>query len=63
VSTFRGIALALQNSLKTGIYSTQVILPGEDANEFEALLQDQISDFRPRNSLEHALVQDIAVLM
>lgn len=61
-STSRGGALASQNSLKTGIYSAQVILPGEDADEFEALLQDQMADFRPRNSLEQALVQDIAVL-
>lgn len=62
-STSRGIALASQNSLKTGVYSSHVLLPGEDADAFEALLQDQMSDFRPRNSLEHALVQDIAVLM
>lgn len=61
-STSRGVALASQNSLKTGIYSAQVILPGENADEFEALLQDQLADFRPRNSLEQTLVQDIAVL-
>jgi hypothetical protein len=62
-STSRGIALASQNSLTTGVYSAQVILPGEDADAFEALRQDLISDFRPRNSLEQSLVQDVAVLM
>jgi hypothetical protein len=55
--------LASQNSLKTGVYSAQVILPGEDADAFEALQQDLVADFRPRNSLEQALVQDVAVLM
>ena len=62
-STSRGIALASQNSLKSGVYSAQVVLPGEDADAFEALLQDQMADFRPRNNLEQSLVQDIAVLM
>lgn len=62
-STSRGVALASQNSLKTGVYSAQVILPGEDADAFEALLQELTADFRPRNSLEQTLVQDVAVLM
>lgn len=61
--TSNGITLASQNSLKTGVYSAQVILPGEDADAFETLSQVLIADFRPRTSLEHALVHDVAVLM
>jgi len=62
-STSRGIALISQNSLKTGVYSAQAILPGEDEDSFEVLSQDLMADFRPSNRLEQSLVQDVAVLM
>ena len=43
-STSRGVAMGSQNSLKTGVYSVQAILPGEDADAFEVLLQDLMAD-------------------
>jgi hypothetical protein len=61
--TANGVVLASQNSLKTGVYSTRVLYPGDDADAFEALLDDLLADFRPRNGVERAVVQDVAELM
>jgi len=61
--TANGVALTSQNAVKTGAYSAQVLFPGDDADAFEALLNDLLADFRPRNSLERAVVHDVAEFM
>jgi hypothetical protein len=48
--------------LKTGVYSRQEVLPGEDLQEFLELEQYFIEDFAPQGITESALVHDLTVL-
>ena len=48
------------NSIKHGIYTAHVILPGESPDEFAKLLKAYIDQFQPTDQLESDLVQDIA---
>jgi hypothetical protein len=49
--------------MKTGSYSVHVVLPGENTEDFQALLNGLLSDFNPRTTMESALVNDIAILV
>jgi len=49
-----------RNSLKHGLASGQLIIPGEDPAAFDALLQSLLEDHQPANSTEELLVQEIA---
>jgi hypothetical protein len=50
------------NALKTGTYSSIVVLPGEDQRKFEELEEQFISDFAPQDIAEGAMVHELAVL-
>jgi hypothetical protein len=50
------------NAVKTGAYSLQVVLPGEDAGQFEELKRQLVEDFDPVGLAEAAMVHDLAVL-
>jgi len=50
------------NALKTGTYSSKVVLPGEDQRKFEELEEHFISDFAPQDIAEGAMVHELAVL-
>ncbi len=57
-----GKAVSSKNSIKTGIYSAQVTLPGESEDEFHELEQLLMEDFRPEGMAEALLVHDLAVI-
>lgn len=58
--TAAGKARSSQNSFKHGLYSNQLIMPGEDPAELDALKADLIAEHRPANQTEHILVNEIA---
>ena len=60
--TAEGKISASQNSLKTGAYSNQEVLPGENLQELLELEQYFIDDFSPQGVTESALVHDLTVL-
>ncbi len=60
--TDEGKKIASSNSLKTGAYSNTLILPGEDESQFRQIEDQFISDFRPEDMAEIAMVRDLAVL-
>ena len=57
-----GKAVASRNSIKTGAYSTQVVLPGESEEEFRELEQCFFEDFRPEGVTEALMVHDLTVI-
>ena len=55
-----GKATSSGNSLKHGLASGRVIIPGEDPAAFEALLSDLVNEHAPANETESLLVQQMA---
>jgi hypothetical protein len=55
-----GKATSSGNSLKHGLASGRVIIPGEDPAEFEALLSDLVKEHAPANETESLLIQQMA---
>ena len=49
-----------RNSLKHGLASGQILIPGEDPAAFEALLHDLIEEHQPGNTTEDLLVHEMA---
>jgi hypothetical protein len=49
-----------QNSLRHGLCSKQVVLPGENARDYDALRLELHHDFAPANTAEATLVDQIA---
>lgn len=60
--TDEGKKIASGNALKTGVYSNTLILPGEDESQFRQIEDQFITDFRPEDMAEIAMVRDLAVL-
>lgn len=60
--TSEGKAIAARNSIKTGVYSAQVVLPGESEEEFRELEQCFFEDFRPEGVTEALMVHDLTVI-
>lgn len=60
--TSEGRAIASRNSIKTGAYSTQVILPGESEEEFRELEQCLFDDLRPEGVTEALMAHDLTVI-
>ena len=60
--TAEGKIAASQNAIKTGTYSSQEVLPGENLQELLELEQYFIEDFSPQGVTESALVHDLTVL-
>ena len=63
VKTPEGKAIAAQNAIKHGATSTAILLPGEDANEFDALSEQLWDHFIPQGPLEELLLKRVASLM
>ncbi len=55
-----GKAISSANSLKHGLASGRVIVPGEDPADFEALLADLLAEHAPASDTEKLLVQEMA---
>jgi hypothetical protein len=58
--TLTGKATSSGNSLKHGLASGRIIIPGEDPADFEALLSDLVAEHAPANETEALLVQHMA---
>jgi hypothetical protein len=58
--TPEGKARSSQNTFKHGLASGQLIIPGENAEDYESLLNGFLSDYQPTNNIETALVHEIA---
>ena len=61
--TEAGKTVSAQNSLKTGIYSNTVVLPGEDESEYQQLENQFIKDFSPQDIAELTMVRELAVVV
>lgn len=60
--TEEGKRIISRNALKTGVYSTLTILPGESEADFKEL-EDQFNrDFSPQNVAESMMVKELALL-
>lgn len=60
--TPEGKLAAASNSLKTGVYSRSVVLPGESEQEFQQLLEQFNQDFAPVDVAEASIIRELAVL-
>ena len=49
-----------RNSLKHGLASGEVIIPGEDPSAFDALLHNLLEEHQPANPTEELLINDMA---
>lgn len=60
--TSEGKKIASRNSLKTGTYSKQIVLPTESQEEFDQLVEQFQRDFYPKDAVEMMLVREMAVI-
>jgi len=51
-----------KNALKTGAYTSMIVLPGESEEEFEKLHQQFMNDFMPNDVAESAMVYELTGL-
>jgi hypothetical protein len=58
--TRQGKLASSRNSLKHGLASGELIIPGEDRTAFEALLHDLLDEHQPANATERLLVTAMA---
>lgn len=58
--TLEGKLASSRNSLKHGLASSQLIMPGEDPAEFDALLAGLLAEHQPADVTEELLVHQIA---
>jgi hypothetical protein len=58
--TIEGRRIASQNSRKHGLCSKQIVLPGEDPAEYDALRQSLLADYAPVDNTERTLVEELA---
>lgn len=60
--TPEGKSVASRNALKTGAYSTSLVLPSESESDFELIVQQFSEDFAAFGLAERSLTRDLAVL-
>jgi hypothetical protein len=60
--TSSGKLNASKNALKTGAYSSMIVLPGESEEDFEKLHEQFMNDFMPSDVAESAMVYELAGL-
>jgi hypothetical protein len=58
--TAEGRAISSQNSLKHGLYSKQLVVPGENPDELEQLKHDLVAEHQPGTPTEYMLVNEMA---
>lgn len=58
-----GKAIASRNALTHGLGSQLTVIDGEDAGEFEGLVQGLVDDFRPQGTTETLIVHRVANLV
>ena len=62
-TTPEGKALSSRNALKHGILAQQVVIHGEDMNDFCDLEQRLIAEYRPEGVLERELVDQMVAIL
>jgi hypothetical protein len=60
--TEAGKMSSAKNAIKTGAYSTLIILPGENEKDFQELEEQFISDFNPEDIVAATMVHNLTVL-
>jgi len=60
--TPEGKLVSSQNSLKTGTYSSLAILPNENQEEFNQLINQFNHDLHPKDIVETSLVREMAII-
>jgi hypothetical protein len=58
--TAAGKAASSRNATRHGLTSKQIVLPGEDAAQYDELRADMIATYAPANAVETVLVEEIA---
>ena len=58
--TAAGKAASSQNAMRHGLTSKQIVLPGEDAAQYDELRQDLLATYVPANACEALLVEELA---
>jgi len=58
--TVTGKATSSRNSFKHGLASGQLIIPGENAGDYEGLLNALLEEYQPANPTEDTLVHELA---
>ena len=58
--TSQGKAVSSMNAMSHGITSSKVVLPGENADEFQRLLNSLFEDHQPATATETLLVEEMA---
>ena len=59
-ATDAGKAASSYNALKHGLYARDVVLPGEDRAEYDAMLAELTEEFAPQGRYEKSLVRRLA---
>src|SRR5579862_758133 len=59
--TEEGKAKSSMNRLSHGFASAATIMPGEDPDEFKALLDDFATEYQPATATEEVLIEKMAV--
>ncbi len=59
--TNEGKARVGRNATRHGLLSRTVVLRGEEAKDFELLLDQHVARFQPNDDLEHQAVEDMAI--
>ena len=60
--TKAGKMASAKNAIKTGAYSSLIILPGESENDFKKMEDQFFHDFRPEDGVAATMVMSLAVL-
>src|SRR5918996_6090890 len=55
-----GKAASSRNSQRHGLTSKQIVMPGENPAEYDALRESLIQQFAPANEVESTLVEEVA---
>jgi hypothetical protein len=57
--TAEGKAKSSMNSFRHGLTSKQIVLPGEDAEQYDAFREEHIEIYKPANVAEQVLVEEV----
>ena len=60
--TEAGKMASAKNAIKTGAYSTLIILPGESEKDFQELEEQFVRDFIPEDIVAATMVHNLTVL-
>jgi hypothetical protein len=61
--TEEGRSLASANSVKTGVYSSMIVLPNENEQDFLELQHQFVLDFMPHDVAELSMVHELAAIL